>query len=184
MVQKRRGGRYQVQLDRPVTEGRTGTDGRAILGFARGGDIRRRQRQGKLQRCRPGASVEQRQPVCWVRELRVAAADRCRVKGIGLALDDRDGIARAISQASAKAVAVDVGHQLCLAADDLNRSFRTGPHALPAPVAFRFVDLDNLPSCHFFGPRRLKMCRCSLLGIFAFIRCANTVAAKSVERMP
>jgi hypothetical protein len=58
----------------------------------------------------------------------------------GLTLLDGDRAFRAMSDASAKAVTIDITDEFGLAIYDLDGSFGTGDDALPAAIALFFVD--------------------------------------------
>jgi hypothetical protein len=66
------------------------------------------------------------------------------VKVIRHPLNYMEGIIRALSQAGPQTVAEHIGHNLGFSVHDLQGALGAGGNAEPAPVAFVFIDLNDL----------------------------------------
>src|SRR5450756_1558888 len=66
------------------------------------------------------------------------------VKGFGISFADGDGTCRAFRQAGAQTVAIGIRDESCLAVDHLQGSFMTGRYTEGTPVAFVFIDGDDI----------------------------------------
>jgi len=76
--------------------------------------------------------------------LRVVPSDSRLIEGFALSFLNADGPLRALTQTCPKTITETIREQNSLAVDHLNGTFRAGWHALPASIAFGFVDADYL----------------------------------------
>src|SRR5690554_844290 len=112
---------HQRELNRPVAQ---------LRGLRRVGRRRLRSETCReLHRGRPGATPTTAVAGGGLIGLTKMLGHSLLVELIGLALDDRDGIARALTEAVAETVAEIICHQSRLAVDDLNGAFLTGWNA-------------------------------------------------------
>jgi hypothetical protein len=74
---------------------------------------------------------------------------RLLVKRISFPLDDLEGVLRAVAEAGPKPIAVDITDQFGLAVDNGDGAFGARRHAISAPIAELFVDLDDFSYSHF-----------------------------------